>query len=340
MLCLRCGKREQYADNLCEECLTESMQPFSLPKVVRGFICPSCNRISSNTKSWTESDGGPPDAAVTTARNNLSVHQDVRVQSVDLSVDSFDKSVFRVSGKGVGVYKGVILKKDLRTEVRLTKRLCDTCSKQHGNYYEAIIQIRGISDMEQEEVDELLEDIMDRTYDAHAHDSSVFVTKLEKVRGGYDFYMGDRSFSKNLAQGLHNSLGGDFKVSSSLWGRKDGREVYRYTYLVRLPGFLKGDYLVGKDKVYRVLNVKRGVQVLDLKSGRERNLDMQEAMSMNTLKSKDVEKDLVVIMESENEVQVLHPTTMRPVDLVKRIDVDVKDTVKGALIDGEIYLTY
>lgn len=337
MLCLRCGKREQYANHLCQECILETIEPVTLPPVVQGNICRFCGRVQK-ARSWTDPFDSEESAAVHLAESAVETSPEISKSSVELSVDHGDNLSFRLSGRASSVYCGVMIDQELSCEVRLHPQTCPWCSKMQGNYYEAVIQLRGLQGLSEEQLEDLIGLVQNDTYLAHLKDPKIFISKEEKVRGGYDIYMGDNSFAKQLSLKLHEMYGGDHKATSSLFGRKDGREVYRHTYLVRLPGFLKGDYLVGKDGPYKVLKVKRKVQVMDLRTGRETNLDLQTAMDMRALKPKEVEKDLVVIMETDKEVQVLHPSSMRPVDLVKRPGIGIGETVKGALIDDELFL--
>ncbi|MFW3145806.1 MAG: 60S ribosomal export protein NMD3 [Thermoplasmatota archaeon] len=337
MLCLKCGQREQFADNLCEECLTASIKPVSLPPVLQTNFCRVCHRVQRG-KSWHDPESDLPEAAVRLAESSVEIERDVTNTRVEFSVDTEDNNRFILSGRASSVYKGVIINQKLTCEVRLHPQACPWCSRQQGSYYEAILQIRGLDGLSEEQVYDLVSKIRDDTYLASLKDPNIFVTKEEKVRGGYDFYIGENSYARQISQKLHDAYGGEIKVSSSLFGRKDGRDLLRYTYLVRLPGFLAGDYLAGEKGPYKVLRVHKRVNVLELGTGRETTISLQEAMAMRPLKQMDVEVELVVVMDSKNEVQVLHPSTMRPIDLVKVREVDVKDTVRGAVIDNDIYL--
>lgn len=337
MLCLKCGQREQFADNLCEECLLKSIDPIKIPAVIQGTVCSSCNRIQKG-KSWLEIEGSIDDAAVHLADLQLDISDDVQNPRVELSIDHDDQNLFKISGKATSVYKGVIVHQDLATEVRLHLHTCPYCSRQMSSYYEAIIQLRGLDHLTEKQLDDLLQKVRDDTTSASIKDPNVFISKEEKVRGGYDFYMGENSFARQMAHRLHDRFGGEMKWSSSLFGRKLGRDIYRHTYLVRLPGFLVGDYLVSDKGAFLVTKVYKRVQVRDLRTQREMNIDLSEAMSMKALKAEDVETEVVVIMQSEKEVQVLHPTTMRPVDLIKPDNAVISDKVKVAYIDDDLFM--
>jgi nonsense-mediated mRNA decay protein 3 len=337
MLCLRCGKREQFSDNICEKCIIDTVKPIVAKPVVHGSVCPSCNRIQRG-KSWDDCTGDLTDAACQIAFRSLSIEENIRSPHIELSVDHYDSNTFKISGETRSNYKGVFIDQKINTEVRITLNQCPFCSKQSGNYFEAIIQIRGLDGLSEKEVDDLLFYIEDQTEKTSLKDPNVFITKIEKVRGGYDFYMGENTFSKQFSQKLHDTYGGEHKWSSSLFGRREGRDIYRHTYLVRLPGFVVGDYLLRDDEPLKVKKIAKKVSVHSLKTDRELSIELSEAMSFRKLKKDDVEIDLIVVSHSDDEVQVLHPTTMRTVDLLLQHRIVQSETIPGALIEGELYL--
>ncbi|MCK5773157.1 MAG: hypothetical protein KAH57_05160, partial [Thermoplasmata archaeon] len=221
MLCLKCGQREQHSENLCRECLLGSIQVFENPMVVHGKACPSCGKVLKG-KSWEESPGDEEEAAKAVASWHITPRSDLKAVKLDLHVDDQYGSVMKIAGTGSGTYKGLQVSKEISMEVRMTPMVCIFCSKRHGNYFEAIIQIRGLDGLDDDQIYELLDSIKDQTFEAGIKDPNVFVTKELKVRGGWDIYMGEKSFAKNLSMKLHSRYGGEMKTTSSLFGRKDG----------------------------------------------------------------------------------------------------------------------
>jgi len=289
-------------------------------------------------KSWLEIEGSLEDSAVHLAKLNVVVSNDVQNPRIELSVDHEDNSIFKISGKATSVYKGVIVNQELRTEVRLHQQSCPYCSRQTGNYFEAILQLRGLDTLTQNQSDDLIQRVRDEVATASLKDPQVFISKEEKVRGGHDFYLGENSHARQMSQRLHEQYGGEYKYSSSLFGKKDGRDIYRHTYLVRLPGFLVGDYLVKEKKAYVVTKIFKRVQLKELSTHRDLTVDISDAMTMRVFKAEQVEVDAVVIMQTDKEVQVLHPTTMRPVDLIKPEGMIAGEKVRCAYIEDELYL--
>jgi nonsense-mediated mRNA decay protein 3 len=337
MLCLRCGKREQFRDSLCERCILETVKAVRINPVLQGSVCPSCNRIQRG-KSWDECPGDLSDAACRIAFSSIMVQNGTENPRTELSVDHSDNTLFRISGQSVSNYKGLVLKENITTEVRINLTQCPFCSRQSGNYFEAIIQLRGLEGLSDSEIEDLLDQVRDSTKKMSYKDPNVFITKEEKVRGGFDFYMGENSFAKQLSMKLHDQYGGEYKWSSSLFGRKEGRDVYRHTYLVRLPGFLVGDYLIREGEPLKVVKMSKKVFIRSLKTGRDETIDQSTAMTMRKMKKADAEVDLIVVSSQGDEVQVMHPTSMRTVDMLLGGRKASGETIKGALIEGDLYL--
>ncbi len=340
MLCLKCGEREQYGENLCRECLLGSIQFFDHPIVVHGKACPSCGKVLKG-KNWEESPGDDEAAAISVASWRVTPHGDLKAVKLDLRVDHHDGGVMKVVGGGSGTYKGLPVNKEISIEVRMTPMVCTFCSKRHGNYFEAIIQIRGLDGLDDDQIYELLDSIKDQTLEAGIKDPNVFITKELKVRGGWDIYMGEKAFAKSISMKLHSRYGGEMKSTSSLFGRKDGRDLYRNTYLVRLPGFLLGDYLILDDGPKRITKIlSRNVGLLDLVSGQMSTMEQVKAMTKRVIRASEANRDLVVVMETGTEIQVLHPDTLKTVDLIKPTDYEREegDTVTGVQIDQDLYL--
>ncbi|MDG6224505.1 MAG: NMD3-related protein [Candidatus Thermoplasmatota archaeon] len=339
MLCLRCGVHEQFHDNLCRDCLISAYDPFHIASVIHGTVCPDCNKVLRN-KTWADCQGSAMEAAVQIAMWEVEQKSDLKNVAVEFSCDRFDKNVYFLSGEGRGSYMGIMVMKPLTTEVRLTPNLCVYCSRRSGNYYEAILQLRGIDALDPDQQRNIVDWIIDEVLLQSRKDPNVFVTRDEKVRGGHDFYMGNNSFARQIAIRIHDQYGGEMKVSKTLFTRKDGRDIYRVTYLVRLPGFVPGDYLSGDGSIYKVKRIHSRVKVIDVASGREEHLPMDDAMRMTRLSPGSVEVDAVVLSEGRSEIQVLDPVSMRTRDVIlpEGFVREEGATVRCARIDDELYL--
>ena len=73
--------------------------------------------------------------------------------------------------------------------------------------------------------------------------SDFFTTEAGAVRGGYDFQLSSTEKARSVSRDLMIKFGGHVNETNTLVGRKDGRDLLRHTFGVRLPNVKNGDYL-------------------------------------------------------------------------------------------------
>tara|TARA_Y100000310_G_scaffold342358_1_gene445301 strand:+ start:134 stop:592 length:459 start_codon:yes stop_codon:yes gene_type:complete len=111
---------------------------------------------------------------------------------------------------------------------------------KHPSYYEAVLQLRDCS-----------EDIIDYVRE-QIDKKDIPLAKIVRLKKGIDFFLADNQFTRALGKKLQVKFGGDYQVTSSLWGRKSGKEVYRLTVLFRYVGFRKHDKVEYQGEKYQV----------------------------------------------------------------------------------------
>ncbi len=248
MKCVRCGLREAVHEGLCEYCILELHPPLP-PGAIRLVVCPVCGSFRVGGR-WQEI---PLEEAVLREVEQLL---DPRYALLGGEVKVEDSRVrLRLT---LDVY-GKRAEWEGERELRIRKEVCDRCSRRAGGYYEAIIQLRGAHAEEAANV---------AVREVESHPSRMaFVTKVEWVRGGVDVYVGDRAAARRAARVVREAFGGEYKESSSLYGRRDGRELRRSTYLVRTPEFGPGDVVELGGRRYVVEAMGREFLLRDAWSG-------------------------------------------------------------------------
>jgi nonsense-mediated mRNA decay protein 3 len=160
--------------------------------------------------------------------------------------------------------------------------------------------------------------VRDRVAAMRKSSRGAFISKIERVKGGLDFYFSTAKAAGAVAREIQDTRCAEYKESSSLWGRRDGEEVYRMTYLVRMPGFARGDVVEFEGRDYFVSRMSRNaVQGIDLVTGEERLLKIKSVDSCVLAAGKSKILKAVVLVDKEREVQVLDPEGMSPLDIVK-----------------------
>lgn len=128
---------------------------------------------------------------------------------------------------------------------------------QHSEYYEAILQLRDVSD----EVVAVV--------DYEIKKKEVFVAKIKKVTNGYDYYLGNGNLTRVLGKKLQEQFGGEFTVTATLFTRKEGKPVYRLTVLFRAVPFKKGDEVEYQGEMYKVLVSGKKLMLQHSKTGKK-----------------------------------------------------------------------
>ena len=227
------------------------------------------------------------------------------------------------------------------TIVRIKNNVCKRCSRQLGNYYECILQIRtGAKDLSPDLREEALAMVENSVNRQAATNKSIFITKMELVTGGVDVYLSNMSTGKNLAKELGDAFCGETKESPKLVGQtEDGQDMYRLTYLVRIPEYHVGDVVVCDGRYCKLTRVNGGGgKVMDLMNFRERSVRRPDMPDLKIHAKEADLQDATVVSRSGNEIQVLHPDNYSVVDLKVPEGYEAGETVKVVSIDDVLYV--
>ncbi len=312
---MECGREEELVGSLCRECYSKRYGKASLPEHVDITLCAHCSAMETD-HGWKDV-GSVREAAEAAVESALELSEDAKLLDIDLQLEELDERNMSADVTVSLESQGIPLERSLSTTIRLKRGSCTECSKKQGRYYEAILQVRGsdkgLTDEEQRSVERSVRgkvEVLRKT------NRDVFVSKIEEVKGGLDFYFGSIPAAKSIARDMQETLCAEYKESSSLWGRRDGKDIYRMTFLVRLPGFQKGDVVEHDGRMLFVRGMSRGmVRAIDLVSGEERSLKLRAVGECTLEKPKSNVLKGQVLVERKGEVQVLDPETMAVLDV-------------------------
>jgi nonsense-mediated mRNA decay protein 3 len=171
-------------------------------------------------------------------------------------------------------------------------------------------------------------------------ESNAFLSKKEYIHGGEDFYIGSSSAARQIAKRLIKKFSGKMIESSKLMGRKNGKEVYRLTFNIRVPEVQPGKFVRINNQIYLVTEVKpKRVGLLNLKSLKKQSMSNDKIEKVSILGGSELIFDAVVVIESNSEVQILNPDNMLTIDVIKPDGfVFEGETVKIFKHDEDIFL--
>ena len=339
MYCVECGAEGKVYENLCMDCFIRKTNFFKLPKVIKLKICSHCHAWE-NKNHW-EASASEEDAIRQLLNKQISKKSGVK--NLDFSIEHTTKktNIDHAKLEIHGTFEDLEIKEVLFTEIRFNYATCGRCSRLSGSYFEAKIQVRGTNRPLDDDELKRSESIVDALLnESQGVEYNAFLTKYERIHGGEDFYIGSATVAQQIAKRLSKEFLSKIKESSSLIGRKDGREIYRTTYNVRIPEYRVDDFVDLDKRTYQILNIfQKRVLCVDLKTGQTRQISHEAILHGTVLGGGELTNDAVVILDKETEVQILDPDNYQTLELVKPKNFEVKgETVKIFKVDDRILL--
>lgn len=314
--CVECGSEEKVVGKLCMKCLL-SKNLVMPPQYSEVIMCQDCGAILGGA-IWT--DIVPTECVRKSLSSGTKKH--VAVSAVDWEVPEFslEKGEHLVECTAIATVEDEELELKFPVFVRTRHQICQSCSRQRGDYYEAILQLRSDLPDAKDDMPAVLvladERILELVESLGKGDKNAFITKSVRVKGGIDYYIGSGRLAKSMAKRMKESMACSIAESSSLVGMKEGRELYRWTILVRLPLIKTGDIVEFKKRLYEVDSMgKKNMAIRDLVTGQKSNLKGPDQLKL-VASRENLEKALVV-SQSEKDVQILDPVSMKTVTVLR-----------------------
>lgn len=311
MKCVLCGKETE--SNLCPECYVArnevvEVSPVSLTE------CPKCGNFKI-AGHWRKTSYD--DILQEGLQRNVHVHQDFKV--FDVVLTEIEETIGREEKRGgrykltlKGEFRGMPFTREKKFSVKITKESCTRCNRESGGYYEAIIQLRATNRKLDGDEIEFVKAVLENENEIEIENPKAFVSKVKELKEGVDYYLGSREMGQKVSRRISGELGAKVKVTKKIAGKAEGRDLFRFTYLVRLPPFRQGDIVVDMDSASHipilVTNQKlwKGVAF----SGETVNLTNRK---ITRVLKKDEIKIAIVLNSDSSVAEILHPTTNKMV---------------------------
>ncbi len=308
--CVECGKEGETHDSLCAACFDERHKLVQVPEHVDITLCAHCGAHQRGAK-WAHVERA--EAIRHALEGAVEVDTGAQLDVLDVKLREEDERNLAAELLMVLKVDDAEFRREKKTRVRIKQGVCDVCSRQKGHYFEAVIQVRPPEGEVEEGLVEKANEIVHQEVERMGPE--VFISKEESLHGGADFYLGSRRAAKTITKRLQSRFSGEVTVSSTLQGRKGGRDVYRMTYLFRLPAYRAGSVLRIADELFQVVGVGPPVVIADLATLQERTVPASTLKSARKADAKTV--TAIIVSRDEKEVQVMDPETMKTVTLLR-----------------------
>ncbi len=198
MFCIKCGKNA-IIGNFCKQCFLARERLFRI-KNFRIMRCSDCGHFYDKGLRIVldEAVRKRIDAGHTIKKIKFSYRQSGNRIFANIKCDGLIRSFAKTENELI--------------EIIVDSRKCDNCVKLSGNYYEAVVQIRGHN--KNEIVDAIIR-------------SSALV-HIKDISGGYDVRFVNRHDAEKFARNYR-----DVKKTFKLVGEKGGKKIYRVYYSIR-----------------------------------------------------------------------------------------------------------
>jgi len=208
--CFLCGKKsEKLIKGYCEECYKKKFQLIEVPEEISVTICSRCKKIKERYK-WIENE------------IDEILRNKIKVIGRDVSIRIEKNEDAKIHARGFLEGSKSIKEETHEVKIKLEKITCPTCSRKAGQYYESTVQIRGI----------LTNDDMDAVDDVVLERGGFY--RIKEVKGGYDLFISDKSLARKIVEVFSNRHKVEIKKSFKLLTRRDGKDIYRDTILLRI----------------------------------------------------------------------------------------------------------
>lgn len=325
--CITCGGPEPIADGECEACIREELEVVKGPDApVRVRRCAHCGAVPIRD-SWSQPTS-LLEMVEQTAIGAVEVPGKLEDASVGVAVRELDPHRYTVTVDVQGTYRNVDVQGDAAVEVKVDAVTCTACSRRHGGYYEAVVQVRHegdgeVTDDQAGAIARIIEEAVTRA--GGLSGTQGYLLKATSRHGGYDYYFGAKPVAKAVTRRVCERFGATSTSSSTLHGRQDGKDLYRLTLAVRIPRVRPGT-IVGYEGEVLEIYARQGNRLLaqTIPEGEGRTIEDRHIDRLVVLEPRTAD----VVYAEAGEGQVLDPDSLKAVQVRMPADVSSGDQVR------------
>ncbi len=304
MFCVECGAEGPVYQSVCASCFGKKRPLVQPPTYIDVPRCAQCGAFRFRS-GWSRTEMDL--AILELLREHVPVLPPFSKAVFTHEARPEDANNYFLTVKATGRFENLEQVQSFSVRLRMKPSICDTCARQAGRYFEGILQVRAegrdLTKKETDAVRTLVLSRVERGRDAGGD----FVSRMEEVHGGLDFYVSTNALGTRLAKEVADAFGGSVRASPKLYGEREGRELYRVTTLVRLPAFQVGDVVRRRERLAEVLAVRPFVELRDLVTGETRRYKPKD---LRGLRRVDADRFAAEVRtEADGRVVATHPTS-------------------------------
>ncbi len=339
MYCVECGKNEIFKDGVCKNCYIKTHTFTKGPKVIDISVCSHCNSYKYKN-TWTSESFN--EILKKVIKQNFKFNRSLK--NIDIQTDCQEEQhILKCRISIIGYIDDIKVTENHDVLIRLRKTICNTCSKQYGGYYESIIQIRteGNRKLTKKELKDIEAFVLNTVKDMYTKGNrTLFISDYGLEHGGFDFYLSEKSAAYTITKMLQERYGGTIKRSSKNVGMKDSKQIYRMTYLIRLPFYKKNDIIKIDNSFFLVKSTTGNkIKIINLENWSETAVETKKIQNISLIGGIEQIKEMIVISQTDDEIQLMNQKNYKILTVKKPIKqfFDV-EKIKTFEIDNQIFL--
>ncbi|MBN1862008.1 MAG: hypothetical protein JW840_11185 [Candidatus Thermoplasmatota archaeon] len=336
---MECGKEKPiFRNGVCIDCYLKNTKFSKGPSVIDITFCPRCTAYKYKN-TWVREDFD--NILRRYIKDAFSISSELKTVDIQTTCKEQDR-VLACMVSLSGLLEGQTITEHHTLTVRIRHSTCDVCSREAGGYYEAIIQIRtekrSFTDVELGTLRSAVETMVKQYQEGGKR--GLFITDYDEKREGLDFFLSEKTTAFSITKKIQEQFGGDFKQSASTAGMKDSRQLYRMTYLVRIPAYRNGDFFFFDSSFFRIISLhEHKVRAVDLSTWGEKVLDGKHIVPSKIYGNSTLIRDMIVVSQSKKELQLMDPKTYTTVEIQKPKMFSVTtQTVKTVKLEEYLFL--
>ncbi|HUS74580.1 MAG TPA: 60S ribosomal export protein NMD3 [Methanothrix sp.] len=325
-ICPRCGLPT--VDGLCRQCTLERTKLVSCPGQVEVVICSVCGSQQAKGKWQLPDNRSLEELAHQAAMDALLLHKELVEPKIEFDLRKVGATRYLSKININGSFKGQSISEQCEILVRIKLVACDRCSRMAGKYFQSTVQLRGnivrsMTPQEIEECKKMARDMADSGY--HGGDQLSFIQEMKEVKGGLDIVLGSTQLGRRMARAFVERFGGKLLETAKLVGKKDSRNVYRSTLLVRFPRLKRGDIVSFRGSLFSVAGFDgKTTLISSLREGRRSAMSEENSETMEILGNKADALVATVISKDDDVLEIMDPETYRAVLAARPRDLKVE----------------
>jgi nonsense-mediated mRNA decay protein 3 len=258
----------------------------------------------------------------------LCLHKELAEPQIELDLRKVGATRYLAKINIDGSFRGQSISEQCEIPVRIKLMACDRCSRMAGKYFQSTVQLRGntvrsMTEREIEECKKTAQDMADSGY--HGGDHLSFIQEMKEVKGGLDIILGSTQLGRRMARAFVERFGGKLLETAKLVGKKDSRNVYRSTLLVRFPRLKRGDIVSFRGSLFSVAGFDgKATLISSLREKRRSSMNEEDSETVAILGNTADARAAMVISKDDDVLEIMDPETYKAAFAARPRDLQVE----------------